>query len=65
MLYDVHAKCSPNLTDGPASQVCSISLPGTLKILQAIERFYHVIKNDVSLHNTVTLLHMTAVLVYK
>jgi len=30
-----------------------------------IERFHHVIKNYVSLHNSVILLCMTAVLVYK
>jgi len=31
----------------------------------SIEHFHHVMKNDVSLHNSVILLHMTAVLVYK
>ena len=30
-----------------------------------IERFHHVMKNDVSLHNSVILLCMMAVLVYK
>ena len=33
--------------------------------LAVIERFHHMIKNYVSLHNSVILLHMMAVLVYK
>ena len=34
-----------------------------LSCASVIERFHHMIKNDVSLHNSVILLHMTAVLV--
>ena len=37
----------------------------TFMIKEAIERFHHVIKNDVGLHNSVIPLRMTPVLVYK
>jgi len=36
-----------------------------LKLVQKAVFFHHVMKNDVSLHNSVILLRMTAVLVYK
>ena len=42
--------------------VASVQLP--LNALCSIERFHHVMKNDVSVHNSVILLRMMAVLVY-
>ena len=40
-------------------------IPLVILLNHGIERFHHVIKNYVSLHNSVILLCMTAVLVYK
>ena len=50
----------------PKTPNCQIKTFNKIFLLyMVIERFHHVIKNYVSLHNSVIVLRMTAVLVYK